>query len=149
MSFSNDYKFYGTSPIDASVYFAGKPIKKISPGFDADKAEFFGEYTGIGTTVGSVVPGVGNLIGGAVGLLADVGVAIWGGGPPEDTSDVGYQNALAQREGMRMARAQEAAKQASIKSSVVEKKKQTNLIVIGIVICVVLIGGALMIFSKK
>ena len=151
MSYSNDYKFYGMIPnIDMSAYFAGKPVKKITSNFDADKAEFFGEYTAQGASLGSdIVPGIGTVVGGVVGLLADAAGLIWPQGPPEDTSDVGYQAALAQREAERYAIAQAKAKQAEIQAQNDARNKQTKIIVITLIGVVLLIGGSLLFFTKK
>ena len=161
MSYINDQRFYGARKCDKDIpnyaYFRGaKKVKQLSPSFDADKAEFFGEYAGTGATVGaavgSVVPVVGTAIGGAVGaatgLLTDIGFSIWGG-RPEDTSDIGYQAALAQREAERYAIAQAKAKQAAAQAEADAKKKQTRLIVITLIGIVVLIGGSLLFFTKK
>ena len=136
MSYINDQRFYGPKKCDKDIpnyaYFRGaKKVKQLSPSFDADKVNFFAP---------AIIP--------AGVALIDLGSKLFGGAP-EDKSDVGYQNALAQREAERYAIAQAQAKQAALQAEADAKKKQTRLIVITLIGIVVLIGGSLLFFTKK
>ncbi len=127
--YTSAYKYYGHPKCDPdySTYFIGGKKPKPNP-IEKNKLEY--------------LFGVDDaLIAGGISLISN----IFGGGKPEDTSDVGYQKFLAQK---RAAEAAEAQRLAAIRAEE-EKKKTLYWIIGGIIVAIVIAGTAFLIIKKK
>ncbi len=128
--YTSTHKYYGHPKCDPdySTYFVGGKRPNKNP-IERKKLEYlFGVDDAI--------------IAGGLSLISNI---FGGGGPPEDTSDVGYQKFLAQR---RAAEAAEAQRLAAIRAEE-EKKKSLYWIIGGIIVAIVIAGTAFLIIKNK
>lgn len=126
--YTETYKYYGWDKCnpDYSTYFTGmKPV--VLSDYEKKKSEYFvAEALGLASTLAGV----------------------FGAGPPEDKSTVGYDRFIQQKYAAEQAELQRQAAIVAQQKAAEQKKKNTYWIVGGVIVAVLIIGAAFL-FLKK
>ena len=64
--------------VGAGISAAGNYLGKKAGGKEGDALATTAKYSGIGATIGSIIPGIGTALGAGIGAAVGIGVASWG-----------------------------------------------------------------------